>query len=174
MAAQVLPTFLPFAIDDQDTLGICWPKWFSRFENLLLALNITDEARKKAMLLYYLGEPALDIYETLPDTGDAKDYKKAHEALTTYFVPKKNTSVETFKFRNAKQQVTESIDQYHTRCRNSQNTVNLLTLRKKLKLKLTSGQHKKNYVDMHFVLQIFPSLTCSNMAALLNLLKKML
>ena len=55
-----------------------------------------------------------DTFFTLPDTGDAKDYKKAHEALTTYFVPKKNTSVETFKFRNAKQQVTESIDQYHT------------------------------------------------------------
>ena len=37
-----------------------WPKWFSRFENLLLALNITNKARKKAMLLYNLGEPALD------------------------------------------------------------------------------------------------------------------
>ena len=47
--------------------------------------------------------------------GDAKDYKKVHEGLTTYFVPKKNTSVETFKFHNAKQQVTESIYQYHTR-----------------------------------------------------------
>ena len=114
MAAQVLPTFPLFAVDDQDTLGIRWPKWFSRFENLLLALNITNEARKKAMLLYYLNEPALNIYETLPNTGDAKDYKKADEALTTYFVPKKNTSVETFKFCNAKQQVTESINQYPT------------------------------------------------------------
>ena len=92
MPAQVLPTFSPFAADDQDTLEIRWPKWFSHFENLLFALNISDEACKKAMLLYYLCEPALDIYETLPNMRDAKDYKKAHEALLTYFVRKKNTS----------------------------------------------------------------------------------
>ena len=128
------------------------------------------------MLLYYLGEPALDIYETVPDTGDAKDYKKAHEALTTYFVPKKHTSVETFKFRNAKQQVTESIDQYHTRLQKLAKHCQFADTEKeiKLKLKLSSGQHKKNYVAMHFVLQIFPSLTCFNMAAPLNLPKKML
>ena len=156
MAAQVLPAFPPFAIDDQDTLGIRGPKWFSRFENLLLALNITDEARKKAMLLYYLGEPALDIYEALPDTGDAKDYKKPHEALTTYFVPKKNTSVETFKFRNAKQQVTESIDQYHTRLQKLAKHCQFADIEKEIKAQIELGTTSKNYVDMHFVLQIFP------------------
>ena len=32
------------------------------------------------------------IYEILPNTGDAKDFKKANEALMTYFVPKKYLS----------------------------------------------------------------------------------
>ena len=95
------------------------------------------------MLLYYLGEPALDIYETLPDTGDAKDYKKAHEALTTYFVPKKNTSVETFKFRNAKQQVTESIDQYHTRLQKLAKHCQFADTEKEIKAQIELGTTSK-------------------------------
>lgn len=32
-----------------------------------------------------------DIFSTLPNTGDAKDYKKAIDVLNAYFVPKVDT-----------------------------------------------------------------------------------
>ena len=44
-----------------------------------------------------------------------KDYKKACEALTRYFTPKKNVSFEIFKFRNLKQESHETVDKFHTR-----------------------------------------------------------
>ena len=43
-------------------------------------------------------EEVSDIFETLPDTGDDKEFEKACQALTKCFTPKKNVSVEIFKF----------------------------------------------------------------------------
>ena len=40
----------------QGELSQGWRKYMSRFENLLLAMNITNAIRKKAMLLHYVGE----------------------------------------------------------------------------------------------------------------------
>ncbi len=81
----------------------------------MTAMNITDASRKRALLLHYVGEEVNDLFETLPDTGEDKDFKKAHEALTQYFTPTKNASFEIFKFRNLKQEAHETVDDFHTR-----------------------------------------------------------
>ena len=56
-----------------------------------------------------------DLFDTLPDKGEDTDFKKAFEALTRYFTPRKNASFEIFKFRSLKQEPNETIDEFHTR-----------------------------------------------------------
>ena len=46
------------------------------------------------MLLHLASTDVQEIFYTLPGTGDAKDYKKAVDALNAYFVPKVDTTYE--------------------------------------------------------------------------------
>ena len=80
-------------------------------------MNITDATQKRVLLLHYAGPDVDDIFETLPDTGEDKDYKKAVECLNTYFVPKVNIVYEEYQFRQAKQRSNENLASYHTRLR---------------------------------------------------------
>ena len=83
----------------------------------VVANAITDDTRKRALLLYQAGPRVREIFRQLPNTGEAKDYKKAVEKLTEYFEPQKNKLYEVYKFRQAAQQSNETIDQFHTRLR---------------------------------------------------------
>ena len=58
---------------------------------------------ERALLLHYMGESTLNIFETLP----------ACQALSNYFKPSKNTSFEIFKFRKTNQNSNETLDQHH-------------------------------------------------------------
>ena len=86
-----------------------------RFENLLIALDIKDNKRKRALLLHCIGESTLNIFETLTETGRADDYDKACEVLNEHFKPHKNTWFEIFKLRKTTQNIGETLDQYHVR-----------------------------------------------------------
>ncbi|XP_052788463.1 uncharacterized protein K02A2.6-like [Mya arenaria] len=71
MATQ-LPTFPPFVVqnaagESQNTAGIRWQKWIQKLENLLCALDITVDKRKKALLLHYCGEETYDIFDSFSD-----------------------------------------------------------------------------------------------------------
>ena len=113
--ATGLPTFPEFDLRDQTNLAARWEKYLKRFTNLMTAMKMTDESRKRALLLHYIGEEVNDLFDTLPDKGEDTDFKKACEALTRYFTPKKNVSFEIFKFRSLKQEPNETIDEFHTR-----------------------------------------------------------
>ena len=76
--------------------GQRWTKWKKRFENFLLAMDIDDETCKPALLLHYIGSSAFDIFETLTDTSDKKDYKKAMDCLTKHFTPQRNVDYEIY------------------------------------------------------------------------------
>ena len=117
-----LPEFPKFDISCHPTsLAGAWSKWVKRFENLIVALEITDTDRQRALLLHYAGEEVNEIYETLTDTDKSYDSTKA--ALTRYFEPKKNVTFEVYAFRQLKQDdegkknkdTTETIDQYLAR-----------------------------------------------------------
>ena len=90
------------------SLSYTWNKWIKRLENLLTALEITDDARRRALLLHYAGEEVNDIYETLAE----KEYASTKAALTTYFQPKKNLTYET---GNGEKDSEETINQYVSR-----------------------------------------------------------
>ena len=112
--ASVLPDFPPFNIDtDPTSVGITWKKWIQRFDNLLVALDVSDEHRKKALLLYYGGKELHDIYDTISSVKD--DYGVVKMKLTDYFEPKINLTFEVYNFRQMKQSQDESIDQFVTR-----------------------------------------------------------
>ena len=80
-------------------------------------MGIDDDKQKRALLLHYGGPEVDEIFDTLEDTGDEKDYKKAVEKLNAHFSPQVNTTFEVYNFRQAKQNEGESLDSFHTRLR---------------------------------------------------------
>ena len=113
---QSMPPFDPDA-DVGASVGPRWRIWLDDFETFVVANAITDDTRKRALLLFQAGPRVREIFRQLPNTGEAKDYKKAVEKLTEYFEPQKNKLYEVYKFRQATQQSKETIDQFHTRLR---------------------------------------------------------
>ena len=132
--ASSLPPFPPFNVEDDPTAtGQRWTKWKKRFENFLLAMDIDDETRKRALLLHYIGSSAIDIFETLTDTGDEKDYKRAMDHLTEHFTPKRNVDYEIYLFPQARQQPNETLDQFTTRLRQHASTCEFTSVEKEIK-----------------------------------------
>ena len=60
-STQIFP---PFDINGAN-VGPRWGKWLKRFENYLIAMNVEDETRKRAMLLHYAGPRVYDIFDIL-------------------------------------------------------------------------------------------------------------
>ena len=102
MASASPPHYEQFAVhSDPSTVGQRWPSYISRMKNMFTGYNITNDAQKRSLLLYYAGPDVSDIFDTLPSQGTTFD--EAVTCLTTYFAPKKNTEFERFKFREEKQ-----------------------------------------------------------------------
>jgi len=121
-----IPQIAPFVPDaDPTSVAQRWKRWSDRFDNLLVALNINDNNRKKALLLHLAGESVFDIFEglileTIPDGANPAEinaYTVAKKALDDHFTPKKNIEFERYNFRSAKQQSDENLDTYHARLR---------------------------------------------------------
>ena len=129
-----LPSFPAFDITDDQNSSSRWKKWLQRFENFIVALDIKDNTRKRAMLLHYAVDGVQDIFDTLSDTGEAKDYKCAKDKLSEYFSPKINIAYETYKFRQAKQLAGETLDSYHVRLRHLAATCDFPDVEREIKL----------------------------------------
>ena len=84
---------------------------------VIAASDITNNARKRALLLYQAGSRICDIFAQLPDTGEANDFDTAKDRLTQHFQPQKNVRYDVYVFLKAFQQKDETLDQYHTRLR---------------------------------------------------------
>jgi hypothetical protein len=118
--AVALPHFAEFDVHSDGAVGIRWKKWLTRFKNLLLAVDVDDTKRQRALLLHYAGVSVNEIFETLPNTeaGEYEDpFEKAATALTNYFTSKKNREYVVYVFRKAKQENGENISAFHTRLR---------------------------------------------------------
>ena len=113
-----LSSLAPFdPLSDPTSLGPRWKAWRRYFEMYITALGVTDATQKRALLLYQAGQDTQDIFDTLADTGEANNYKKAMDKLDEYFTPRKNVDYEIFKFRTAMQLPNETVDQFATRLR---------------------------------------------------------
>ena len=112
-----LPAFPTFDVEEFSTVANRWTKYKRRFENLCIALNVTNDRQKLAMLLNYVGQPVNDIYDGLLIDGDAETYANALTLLNKHFKPQSNTSVEIYNFRRLNQEPDEKLHQYYTRLR---------------------------------------------------------
>ena len=71
-----LPPFDP--VSDPTSIRQRWKKRKRRFETYLFAVNITDNAQKRALLLYQAGAATQEIFDSLPvEQDEATDYKTA-------------------------------------------------------------------------------------------------
>ena len=111
----------PFPINTEPSrLATTWTKWLTSFDIYITAAGITDAARKKALLLHCGGEGLQEIFSTLTiEAADANndDFKRATDALTAHFAPKKNKRFERHLFRNCAQGESETMNQYVTKLR---------------------------------------------------------
>lgn len=66
--AAALPHFEHFPVyTDEQSAGLRWRKWVAKLENLLCALDISSDPRKKALLLHYAGDEVYTIFESFTD-----------------------------------------------------------------------------------------------------------
>lgn len=129
-----LAPMAPFdPLSDPSSLSQRWKTWKRRFETYLVALNVTATKQKRALLLYQAGQTTQDIFDTLAETGEDDDYDSAVAALDLYFSPQKHVDYEVFKFRDAKQQPHETIDQFATRLRKLAATCDFASVDKEVK-----------------------------------------
>lgn len=104
----------PFSLEPLDSAGARWERWLRRFDNFIVAKDIDNDARCKAMLLHYAGEPVFDLSESIGIVG-GDTLLQTKTKLTAYFAPRRNVEFEVFTFRQAKQQALETLDQFHAR-----------------------------------------------------------
>ena len=128
-------------ISDPSSISQRWKSWKRRFETYLIALNITDDKQKRALLLYQAGELTQEIFDTIPDTGE--DYPTAMTKLDEYFAPKKNIDYENFQFRQAVQLKDETVDQFATQLRKLAAYCEFTELDRELKSAIIQNCHSK-------------------------------
>ena len=79
-----LPKFPSFDYDaDKTNAGPRWEKYVNRFENLFVGMNLKVDARKRALLLHYVGETVYDIYEA-EKAGSRATYDESKKVLSTF------------------------------------------------------------------------------------------
>ena len=89
MAAQNIQPMSAFEPrSDPTSTSARWSRWLERFNTYLVAADIKDDGRKRALLLYQAGSEVYEIFKTLEE-DEAKDFKSAVKALTKYFEPEK-------------------------------------------------------------------------------------
>ena len=59
--ATSFPEFAPFDAENRENVEIRRQRWFMRFENLLIALDIKDNKKKRAFILHYMGDHLLQL-----------------------------------------------------------------------------------------------------------------
>ena len=117
-----MPGFTPFIVHGEEaTVATRWIKWLDKFENMMIAINITNANRKRAMLLHYGGDDLYKAYEGLPPQQQPADgvdaYHELVQRFTQHFSPRKNTEFSIYQFRGAKQNSDESLETYHGKLR---------------------------------------------------------
>ena len=89
-----MPIFEPKS--DPTNTSDRWTQWIERFRTYLVAADIKDDTQKHTILLYQPSPEVFEIFKTLLGTGEAKDFKKAVNALTAHFEPDKNKIYQTY------------------------------------------------------------------------------
>lgn len=114
MAAAASISYPPFDCQEEN-VAVRWNRWVSRLrDNVFVAYEITDDLRKRALLLTLGGEELNDIYDAIPgvernrrephaDHPDDTHFARTVAALTAHFNPRRNVEYQKYMFRKMKQ-----------------------------------------------------------------------
>ena len=130
--------------EDIQNIGIC------RFETFLQAMNVTSEARKRALLLHYGGFPLQDIGDSLDNAGTT--YKELVDALTSHFEPSTNTNYEVWNFQKTIQNQDEPCQSYYIRLKEIATRCKFTDINAAIKTQLilgTCSAELRNYSFTH-------------------------
>ncbi|KAK3700582.1 hypothetical protein QZH41_001580 [Actinostola sp. cb2023] len=101
------------------SVGPRWKRWKRSFEFYVEAKGIDKDPQRKVLLLHCAELEVQDVYDTLTDPGpvgeDDKEYDKVMRTLDHHFSPQVNVPFERHQFRQAKQDESETVDQFVTR-----------------------------------------------------------
>jgi hypothetical protein len=104
-------------------LGATWSTWLKRFELFALAAGITDDERRRALLIHCGGKKLFDLVNTMTvvprlaaeNRPAETQYDALKRTLNEHFTAKRNPEYGEYVFRKTKQAENETIDQYCTR-----------------------------------------------------------
>ena len=96
-------------------LSTQWDTWKRSLQYYLDGKGITNDARRKALLLHCAGPQVQEIYETLNGSGNSLE--SAIKALDGYFKLLINKFYERFRFRQLVQDPDKPIDKFVSRLR---------------------------------------------------------
>jgi hypothetical protein len=146
-----MPAFEPRS--DPTSTSARWTRWLERFNTYILAADIKDDARKRALLLYRVGPEVHEIFKTLEE-GETKDFKSAVKALTEYFEPEKNVIYRTYMFLDKRRKAKRNQSTNFVRVYEAwQNTANLQTYILKLRCRLLQTALLQDYERKHYKTQ---------------------
>ena len=101
-----------------------WKAWIEEFEAYADSMGLfindaddTNQQQRRALLLYTAGKEVRNVFKQLPDTGEAKDYQKAVDALNRHFIKRTNATFLRHKFRLIVQMKEENVSQFVIRLR---------------------------------------------------------
>ena len=95
--------------------GAHWDTWIQCLQNYLLAVNVTNDLRKRANLLHFIGPTSYEDFLTLPNRGQT--YDEAKQVLRNFFHPQVNVEFEIANFHSLLQKSYENVDAYYVRLR---------------------------------------------------------
>jgi len=98
------------------SVGPRWRRLKPSFEFSLEAKGVKKDSQLKTLLLHCAGQDVQDIFDTLTDPGPVPEndsgYAKAMRSLDAHFVHQVNIPFERYQFRQAKQEESETADQF--------------------------------------------------------------
>ena len=98
-------------------IGERWRKWKRSFQFFVDGQGITDNARKRALLLHSAGTAVQDAYVNLTEAEDKEKnvFTRAVKALDGHFKDDPKKPFERHKFRAMEQRAGETVDQFTAR-----------------------------------------------------------
>lgn len=108
-----------FNIDPFDKSKSKFSRWVARLEGAFGIFGISEEAKKLALLLHYMGQETYDVLcdKMSPAEPTSKSYAQIVCLLDQHFDPQPLEIVENYRFHLRKQQDGESIDEFLTALR---------------------------------------------------------
>ncbi|XP_077862889.1 uncharacterized protein LOC144345112 [Saccoglossus kowalevskii] len=114
-----------------NNLALVWKRWKEELTLYTeLVLTETQENKKCKLFLYLIGKEGREIYETMKFEKEEKDLKLEDliKAFDDHCNPKKNETVERYKFFTRNQEPHEGLDKYITDLKVLAATCNFSTL----------------------------------------------